>query len=74
VPTDLQNLTTRRSAILTELAALAGTANDSPNIAGGEMGTVDHTGKIKSLYEELERINAIVSVLQGPVERAMIAR
>jgi hypothetical protein len=72
--TPLQNLLNRQQAITDELAALASTPDDSPNVQGGGAGTVDHTGKIKSLYDELERINKLIAVYQGPVERAMIVR
>lgn len=64
--TDLENLIARRSAIYANLAALSGTADDSPNINGGGMGTVDHTGKIESLYRELEQINRQITIAQGP--------
>lgn len=65
--TDLENLTTRRSAILTELAALdsdaiGGKANtNSPN-------AIDHVGYKRSLYDELERIDARIAAVQDPFE------
>ena len=72
--TDLENVMARRSAAIAKLAALSGTSDDSPNINGGGMGTVDHTGKIEQLYKEIEGCDRLISILQGPVERAMIVR
>jgi hypothetical protein len=74
VATDLENVVARRSAAISALAGLSGTSGDSPNINGGGMGTVDHTGKITSLYKEIEDCNRLITLLQGPVERAMVAR
>jgi hypothetical protein len=66
---DLENLTTRRSAILAELAALSSSAaGGRPNINGGGMGVVDHVGYKRSLYDELKEINSQIDVLQGPWE------
>jgi hypothetical protein len=72
--TDLDNLTTRRSAIYAELAALSGTADDSPNVNGGGAGTVDHTGKIDQLYRELKELNAQIDLQQGPWELSLEGR
>jgi hypothetical protein len=66
---DLENLQTRKSAILAELAALtSSTAGGRPNINGGGMGVVDHVGYKRGLYDELKEINSQIDVLQGPWE------
>lgn len=67
--TDAQNLLTRRSAILSELAAMDSTkAGGLPNAqGGGDMVKIDHVGYRKSLYEELAMINSALSAIQGPV-------
>ena len=72
--TDLQNLLTRRSAIFAELAGLAGTSGDSANVNGGGIGTVDHTGKIESLYREIENLNKAIAIAQGPFQLATRGR
>ena len=69
--TDLTNLISRRSAIYAALAGLAGTSGDSPNVDGGGIGTVDHTGKIESLYKELDMLNKQIFLAQGPYEIPM---
>ena len=65
MPTDLENLKTRRSAIYTELAALdstkvGGTANQS----GGGTNT-DHVGYKDGLYRELAQINELIAIAGG---------
>jgi len=64
--TDLENIQSRRSAILTELAAL------SSSVAGGkpnsQAGGIDHVGYKDSLYRELDRLNELISPLTGPME------
>ena len=62
--TDLENLQTRRSNILTELASLAA-ANPGgrPNIGGGAGGIVDHVGYKDGLYRELENLNRLIAQL-----------
>ena len=68
---DLQNLLARRSAIMAELAALSPTAaGGKPNITGGGMGTVDHVGYKAGLYKELEELNRLIDVAQGPFQLA----
>ena len=66
--TDLENLKTRRSAILTELAALSSTASGGkPNYTiNGQ--SVDHIGYKRSLYDELKTIDELIVALQGPFE------
>jgi len=66
---DLENLQTRKSAILAELAALSSSAaGGRPNINGGGMGVVDHTGYRLSLYKELEELNKMIDIASGPWE------
>lgn len=72
---DLENLQTRRSAILAELAALSSSAaGGRPNINGGGAGVVDHVGYKDGLYRELKEINAQIDVMQGPWEQALEGR
>jgi hypothetical protein len=69
MPTDLQNLQTRRTAIYTELAALDSTKpGGKPNISGGGGGIVDHVGYKDGLYRELELIDKRISQSEGPWE------
>mgnify|MGYP001564194900 CR=1 FL=1 len=68
--TDLENLATRRSAILTELAALIATAaGGKPNSTAGG---IDHVGYKDGLYRELKTINDLIGTLtmtaEGPFE------
>lgn len=66
---DLTNLLARRTAIFAELAALStNTAGGRPNVAGGGMGTIDHTGYKQSLYDELHNLNALINLAEGPWE------
>ena len=68
MPTDLENLKTRRTAIYTELSELDATrAGGKPN-AGGSGNTIDHVGYKRSLYDELDRINAQIAAAEGPWE------
>lgn len=64
---DIANLTTRRSAILAELAALDSTkAGGKPNTTGGgDKVSIDHVGYRKSLYEELAMINSMIASVEG---------
>ena len=61
--TDLENLLTRRSNILSTLAGL--TSKASYSIDGQ---SVDHNVYRKSLLEELSLINGMIEALEGPVE------
>lgn len=59
MPTDLENLQTARSAILTELAANAG----KPNY------TIDGQSVSRdSLLDRLTKLNALINVFEGPFE------
>ncbi len=65
---DLDNLLTRRSNVIAELAAMNSSASGgkpSYSIDGQE---VDHVAYRKSLYEELALLNQQIAVLQGPYE------
>jgi hypothetical protein len=74
MPSDLDNLIARRTAIYAELAALnPAAAGGRPNIDGGGMGTVDHQAYKKGLYDELIQINEQIAVAQGPWEVPTIA-
>jgi len=68
--TDLENLQTRRSAILAELAAGETPAGDSLrkptyDIDGQSVNWDEYR---RSLYDELSRIDALIASLGGPVE------
>lgn len=57
---DLENLQTRRSAILAELANLTSSnAGGKPNASGP--GTIDHVGYKDGLYRELREINELIA-------------
>ncbi len=65
---DLDNLLTRRSNVIAELAAMNSSASGgkpSYTIDGQE---VDHVAYRKSLYEELALLNQQIAILQGPYE------
>ncbi len=70
MPTDLENLITRRSAILSELAT--GTADGETDIRRPSYNidgqAVDWTAYRKSLLDELSQLNQAISALEGPVE------
>lgn len=62
--TDLENLQTRKSAILTELAAIdADTAGGLPN---SQASGVDHQGYKAGLYAELREIDSLIASAEGP--------
>lgn len=62
--TDLDNLLTRRSTILAELAAISvQTPGGRPNIGGGAGGLVDHVGYKDGLYRELAELNRLITQL-----------
>ena len=66
--TDLENLQTRRSAVLAELAALGPTkAGGLPNAGGDGIG-LDHQGYKAGLYAELREIEALITALGGAFE------
>ena len=67
---ELENLLTRRSSLLAELAALG------PGASGGKPSYsidgqhVDHTAYRMSLYQELELIDRQITTISGPFEIA----
>lgn len=65
--TDAENLRTRRSAVLAELAAISSTtAGGKPNASGGgDKLHIDHVGYRKSLYDELAMINEMIAAIEG---------
>ena len=63
MPSDLENLKTRRSTIYTELAALS--SKKTYTIEGQ---SVDHNAFRKSLLEELRMINELIAGAEGPWE------
>lgn len=65
MPTDIQNLKTRRSAIYNELAALSSTAaGGKPNQSGAGTG-VDHVGYKDGLYRELREIEELLDRIRN---------
>lgn len=65
MPSELENLQTRRAAICEEIAAISTTtAGGLPNSPTA----VDHVGYRKSLYEELAAIDQRIATLEGPWE------
>ena len=67
---DLDNLNTRRSAILAELAAGQVPSGESMRKPSYQIDgqSVNWNQYRASLYEELERIDQLISATQGPVE------
>jgi len=62
--TDIENLQTRKSAILTELAAIdTDAAGGLPN---SQASGVDHQGYKAGLYAELREIDALITAAEGP--------
>lgn len=66
--TDLNNLQTRRSAILAELAAMTSESSGGKPSYSIDGQKVDHTAYRLSLYEELERIDRLIAAASGPFE------
>jgi hypothetical protein len=66
--TDAENIATRRSAILTQLAAMTSLSigNVPTYSADGQM--VDHVGYRKSLIEEYKMLGDALSAAQQPTE------
>jgi hypothetical protein len=60
MPSDLDNLKTRRTTVTARLAAWTDKAN-----VGGEAGGVDYIGEKDALYRELEFLNDQISRLEG---------
>jgi len=68
MPTNLENMQTRVTAIYVELAALSATkAGGKPNVSGSG-DAVDHIGYKKSLYDELKSLNELIGSLEDPWE------
>ncbi len=66
--TNLDNLLARKAAIIAELAALDSTkAGGLPNAPGQP----DHQGYKQGLYDELAKINQLISAEDGPYEIAV---
>lgn len=68
MPSDVENLLTRRSNLLAELAALNAAASGGKPSYSLDGQQVDHTAYRMSLYSELEAINRQISALEGPFE------
>lgn len=66
--TDVENLMTRRSNVLAELAGMSASASGGKPSYSLDGQQVDHTGYRKSLYDELEAIDRQLTALQGPFE------
>lgn len=73
MPSDLENLLTRRSNILAELASLSATASGGKPTYSLDGQQVDHTHYRLSLYEELAAIDRQLTSLQGPFEDRSLA-
>jgi hypothetical protein len=65
---DLDNLLTRRSNIIAELAAMNSAASGGKPSYSIDGQQVDHVAYRKSLYEELALLNQQITILQGPFE------
>jgi len=65
---DLENLLTRRSNVIAELAAINSSANGGKPSYTIDGQTVDHVAYRKSLYEELAMLNRQIAIMQGPFE------
>lgn len=66
--TDAENLATRKSAILAELAAMTSTSSGGKPSYSINGQAVSHTEYRLSLYEELSRIDQLMAAAQGPFE------
>jgi hypothetical protein len=66
---DLDNLLTRRSNVIAELAAMNAAASGGKPSYSIDGQQVDHVAYRKSLYEELAQLNHQIALLQGPCER-----
>ena len=65
---DLDNLLTRRTNILAELAALDSTKPGGKPSYSTDGQAVDHVKYKMSLYEELKSINETIAAISGPFE------
>lgn len=68
MPTDSENLQTRRSAIYAKLAAMVPDEEGAGNKPNSTQGGIDHVGYKDGLYRELESINSLISQAEGPVQ------
>ena len=73
MPTIVENLTTRRDAIIAELASLEfGSPGGNPNVAmdigPDHVGAIDHQGYKRGLYDELEKLKKLIHDYSDPWE------
>lgn len=68
MPSDLDNLRTRRSNLLAELAALNAAASGGKPSYSLDGQQIDHTQYRLSLYDELDAITRQIAALEGPYE------
>lgn len=66
--TVLQNLQARREAVAQQIADLSASNYDLPNASAPH--PVDFTGKIKSLYDELDMLERAIARAEGSWEIA----
>ena len=65
---DLEDLLTRRSNVIAELAAMTSTSSGGKPSYTIDGQQVDHVAYRKSLYDELAELNRQITALQGPFE------
>jgi len=65
---DIDNLLTRRTNILAELAALNSTKPGGKPSYSTDGQAVDHVKYKLSLYEELKSLNETIAAISGPFE------
>lgn len=65
--TYVQNLTTRRDAVAAQIASISASNYDLPNANGHSPG-IDYVGKINALYDELDRLDAMIARADGSWE------
>lgn len=66
---DLDNLLTRRTNVIAELAAMNPTASGGKPSYTIDGQQVDHVAYRQSLYDELNELNRQIANLQGPFEQ-----
>jgi hypothetical protein len=66
---DLDNLLTRRTNVIAELAAMNSTASGGKPSYTIDGQQVDHVAYRQSLYDELNALNRQIANLQGPFEQ-----
>ena len=64
----IQDLLTRRDAVLDQLAEMVSTSPGGLPNTSGTGDHVDHVGLRQSLYAELKEIDALLARLEGPHE------